>query len=547
MPSKLARSARDEIQAPRHRRILDGDALALAGGARQEAIGQLGPAGVHELRRQARAGANLAAARCRPTAADRWCERARPAARAVLARPTPPPLPRRRRTTAGEPAGSRRSASCAHSSASAKFAAPAVRLGLDETRARRAPRRRRRSATARSARASTAREVVAAERLLGGALIPDAARLGARRRARSARRAAIASRLAGALQPLRRRGGGRARDRSSVSMPYAASRTSAWRKAYSASPGKRPSRGARDHLALAPARASQPPSCVASVRVAEQRGDAAAPEDLAEHARRAQHAPRLGSSALEARLHHRQHRLGQLGALALGGRADQLLEVERVAGGALDDARDLAASARRRRAPARTSRSRALRDSSPRRISCTSRSAHSRGKSSCTSGRASASTMSGRRAGAQRGVDEAHRRQSRPSADPRARAPPAARGTRRRASPPRRGASDRPSASGRGARRGAAGCRRRGTARRRARRGTRRRGRARPRRDVARRGARAASAGARRAARRRGCRRRGGAPSASSANGRAGAHRIAAADPAARAPRRARRKRRTNS
>ena len=175
---------------------------------------------------------------------------------------------------------------------------------------------------------------------------------------------------------------------------------------------------------------------------------AAGPEDVAEDARRAQHAPRLGLERVEARLHHREHRLGQWRRCALGDGADQLFEVEGVA----------RARARRcaRRSSASTSSPSTSRTSCSARFvvsaaeadrGATPRSAQRRGKTSSTSGRASASTMQRPLArAAERGVDEADARQIAPvqiveHEDQRVRAR-----TRRRRSPPTRAASDRPSA-----------------------------------------------------------------------------------------------------
>ena len=76
------------------------------------------------------------------------------------------------------------------------------------------------------------------------------------------------------------------------------------------------------------------------VPAADERRHAALVERLPEHARRAEHAPRLHVEPLEARLHHREHRLGQGGLLlrpGLGRGADQLLQVERVPVGAVHD------------------------------------------------------------------------------------------------------------------------------------------------------------------------------------------------------------------
>ena len=74
-------------------------------------------------------------------------------------------------------------------------------------------------------------------------------------------------------------------------------------------------------------------------RTAEQRRDPARPEDLPEDARRPEHPARVGLLLLEARLRHGEDGVGQVVALAGGDRADQLLEVERVAAGAVDEPR----------------------------------------------------------------------------------------------------------------------------------------------------------------------------------------------------------------
>src|SRR5262249_3793499 len=62
--------------------------------------------------------------------------------------------------------------------------------------------------------------------------------------------------------------------------------------------------------------------------VPEKRSDAAPPEGRAESARRPEQPPHLRLQLLEASLRHRQHRFGQPVRSALGGSADQLLEVE---------------------------------------------------------------------------------------------------------------------------------------------------------------------------------------------------------------------------
>src|SRR5262249_45358999 len=108
----------------------------------------------------------------------------------------------------------------------------------------------------------------------------------------------------------------------SVSIAYAASRTSAWRNVYSGSPENRGLAAQRDHLA-----ADELGEPIADLRqpALEQRAHAAAPERLAEDARRAEHVARFVLEALDARLRHRNDRLGQLVALALRDRTDQLL------------------------------------------------------------------------------------------------------------------------------------------------------------------------------------------------------------------------------
>jgi len=71
---------------------------------------------------------------------------------------------------------------------------------------------------------------------------------------------------------------------------------------------------------------------------AEQQDDAAVPAHLAEHAGGAQHPPGLEREPREPGLDHGDHGLRQRRVLALGDGADQLLEVERVAVGLLDQA-----------------------------------------------------------------------------------------------------------------------------------------------------------------------------------------------------------------
>ena len=192
-------------------------------------------------------------------------------------------------------------------------------------------------------------------------------------------------------------------------------------------------RAARARSARAATSSSSHASCSSSSR---RRASARTPprqNALAEHARRAQHAARLGVEPLEPRLHHREHRLGQRVAPALGHRADQLLEVERVAGGALDDARDRA----RPRAvaehlahePLAALLRRARRAGSPARP----RSAHRRGKTLVDLGPREREheqrPIAQRRAAPRRRASRSGRR---PSADPRARSAAAARRTRRR-------------------------------------------------------------------------------------------------------------------
>ncbi len=80
---------------------------------------------------------------------------------------------------------------------------------------------------------------------------------------------------------------------------------------------------------------------VAGARVAaEELHHAAAPEGLPEDARRAQRLARRGRERLEPRLHHGDHGLGRSVAAALGLGPDQLLQVERVPAGAIEDALD---------------------------------------------------------------------------------------------------------------------------------------------------------------------------------------------------------------
>ena len=159
---------------------------------------------------------------------------------------------------------------------------------------------------------------------------------------------------------------------------------------------------------------------------------------------------------------------------ARGDGADQLLEVERVAVGALDDARRPPSSATSPSA-SRTSFSLARRDSGAEADRLQrARLPQIAGSARRPRGAPAPAPSAAVAQVAQRGVDEADRAGDRPSAGPRAPAAPGARRTRRRASPPRRGAWRRPSAAGSRARRAARRCRRRGRRRRPARRGTRR-------------------------------------------------------------------------
>src|SRR6185437_16613046 len=76
------------------------------------------------------------------------------------------------------------------------------------------------------------------------------------------------------------------------------------------------------------------------VGAAEQADDAARPEALAEHARRAEQAASARRQPLEAGIDRRQDGLGQRAAVVVRRRADELFEEEGVARGALADARD---------------------------------------------------------------------------------------------------------------------------------------------------------------------------------------------------------------
>jgi hypothetical protein len=73
---------------------------------------------------------------------------------------------------------------------------------------------------------------------------------------------------------------------------------------------------------------------------AHQRRDAGGGESGAEDAGGAEHAARLGALAADARLDDGEDALGELDAGAGGDGADDLLEAERVAGAARDDAGD---------------------------------------------------------------------------------------------------------------------------------------------------------------------------------------------------------------
>ena len=124
----------------------------------------------------------------------------------------------------------------------------------------------------------------------------------------------------------------------SVSIAYAVSRTSELRNKYSSSSGYFGA-GAR----LTSSRASSSSSHARAVSSRAPPSSAVTPPRqnvLAEHAGRAQHAPRIALDALEPPLDDGEHGLGHRVTLALGDRADQLLEIERVAGRLIEDARD---------------------------------------------------------------------------------------------------------------------------------------------------------------------------------------------------------------
>src|SRR5439155_20228124 len=74
---------------------------------------------------------------------------------------------------------------------------------------------------------------------------------------------------------------------------------------------KSPGAATLDHLA----RDERVEPVVELGEVRDERADAATPEDFAEYARRAQHATRVGLEPLDAPLHHREHRLGEVVAL----------------------------------------------------------------------------------------------------------------------------------------------------------------------------------------------------------------------------------------
>ena len=240
------------------------------------------------------------------------------------------------RSHAAPPGASAAAASSARRSRLVQLAAPDVRLGLDQAQrpaasARRAARHPELGALDRRA------EIVGAQRLRGRALVP----------AHGARRLAAAAEVLGqrhrvARRPpapaTRPRAGGRARDR---------------RRSASRRPPRAPARArtvnsdvrrARSGVA---ARATSSRAARRSMRVrhvgqlglaAEQRRHARRARSARRTRRRAQHALGLAPLGVEARLHHPEHGVGQRRrARPAGGRADQLLEVERVAVGALDD------------------------------------------------------------------------------------------------------------------------------------------------------------------------------------------------------------------
>ena len=223
----------------------------------------------------------------------------------------------------------------------------------------------------------------------------------------------------------RRPGGGRARDRrrSAWRRPPRAparARTSARRRRRRASGAGIRASSSRAHsrssqsLDLRRPRASPPSSAATPPR--EKRS----PKTLA--ARSTRRASGLG---VEARLHHGEHRVGQRLAAAVGGGADQLLQVEGVAVGAVDDLVDHRVADVARRSASRTSFSPPGAAAAPGGSSAARARPTGAGSARATSGRASASTISGcsRRLRSAR-VDEAHRAAGRPSAGPRARAAP---------------------------------------------------------------------------------------------------------------------------
>ncbi len=81
----------------------------------------------------------------------------------------------------------------------------------------------------------------------------------------------------------------------------------------------------------------QPAQHLVHVASLEERGRASTPEGPPEHAGPAQQPPLVGPEPLEARLDHGQHAVGQRVAGVRRGRADQLLEEERVPRCAFDD------------------------------------------------------------------------------------------------------------------------------------------------------------------------------------------------------------------
>ncbi len=133
------------------------------------------------------------------------------------------------------------------------------------------------------------------------------------------------------------------------------------------------------------------------VGAAEQGQDAAPPERLAEHARGAQDAPGFDVEPLEPRLHHREDGARQLVVLAVGHRAHELLEEERVPSRALDDAvHDIARHLVTERV-AHELRRVLLRQAAEPNLGDLALGPQP-GKRSCTSGRERPSTMNGRSA-----------------------------------------------------------------------------------------------------------------------------------------------------